>query len=161
MTQSRRGSGPRRATEWFDTVFNQILPESTNTAISLSTNILDDEKKGMTVIRMLIDLQFFALSVNTKALLSGGIYIVESDALAVLALSDPSHADEQPGWTWRWSTVLSSDSTSISRQHVTADVHSMRKFPGEDTDLISVWELGAITNGAQITGIIRVLCKKA
>ncbi len=162
MTTSRvvRGGKVRRAVEWFDTIFDQTLPVSTNTVIVLSNGIVDDEKKGMTLIRTLVDLKFTPTTADTATRLSVGFFFIEADALAAPALPDPATADEQPGWFYRWAHVCNIDSTSVSRDRAVADIKAMRKFRAEDYDIVMVAETGA---GAPIavSGLIRLLVKKA
>ena len=165
MTTRRRNGarGPRRALEWYDRFISQSNASNVQSLVDLSLGIATDEKKGMTVVRIIIDMLIIPQSINVLATTNLAIHMASADAFSALAVADADDQDEQPGWLWRTrrSTALSNiTNLSSPAALIKEDLRAQRKFAGEDQLLIL-----QIDNEAGSTvltrGIIRVLCKKS
>ncbi len=156
-----RSRGPRRALEWFDTILEQTVIQNSNNVTALDSNVLFDEKKGMTLVRTLIKIEYRPTVVDLSVQLSSGICIITGDALAAPTLPDPADGDEQPGWIWRDSLVVISDSLSIPRQSINLDIRAKRKFLGEDLRLVLIQEAGSASTNVNLAGIVRCLMMKS
>ena len=79
-----RGTAPRRGTAWDDKLVNFSLANGAGTAaIELVTNVSDTEKRGCTLVRLLLDLSFWANPPGTVSgvqLFDTGIGLVSDDA---------------------------------------------------------------------------------
>ena len=163
---SRRRSlvrGPRRGMFWIDHFVNQTLASGGAFQDGLDGAIDPDEKKGLTLTRMIIDLTANLTAAGAGGTLSLGIYVCEQDAFAAGAISDCGDENEQPGWAWRAHRPIYSSNVNDHSQAslIQADVSSQRKYPGEDYSLILVGELPASANSVNLDGMIRQLYKRA
>ena len=157
-------TAPRRAREWADITVDSTLTVGTQTAIHLSSAILDDEKKGATVVRVIIDLEAVALTVGVGSVIALGLLMLDAEARAAGVGPDPQDDNDQPGWMWRTRKLvfLSALNDRSQTTKIFMDVRSMRKFPGPDVDLAMVW---AVVSGGSsqvnLDGLIRVLWLKS
>ena len=153
---------PRRATEWFDTLVGPTtFGASTQSRFLLDDNVLSDEKKGMTIARMILDLTFQAATVNVTGILDFGICFIEGDAEAALIFPDPNIDDEQPGWWYRNRIVLQSvTAEAAGAVHLFKDLKTRRKYDGEDIRVGMIFNVGSAT-GVEIAGLMRLLALKA
>jgi len=159
--KARYSRRPKRAVEWFDTIFNMTVPPGNVSVTPLDSNILPDEKKGMTLQRTLIKLQYRPTVPGNTTMFSSGICMITADAFAVPTLPDPGDPDEQPGWLWRDAVVVMSDSSAISRQGADFDLKAKRKFAGEDIRMVLIQETGGSASSVSVTGLIRMLWAKS
>ena len=53
---SRRRSSPKRQAVWFDTIVDFTQAGNGSSIVNLDSNIVQAQKKGMTVVRILLDL---------------------------------------------------------------------------------------------------------
>jgi len=81
--------------------------------IDLSILIANDERKGMTVVRTLVDFDVIPSAAGAAGNLSGGIVLVDGDAFAAAAMPDPDEAQDQPGWLWRFHKGIFSSGTKM------------------------------------------------
>ena len=105
-----------------------------------------DTRKGVTVIRTLLDFAGLALAAGTGSLVSCGIYMCEDDAFNAGVLADPETEADQAGWLWRTigqgvHTASVNDSTQERRWK--EDLRGMRKYPGDDYTLCLVLQVEA------------------
>ncbi len=106
MTTRRRRSAPRsaraprRATEWFDVIINMGTPVGGQDTINLSAAVLQDERKGMTLVRTILELDFLAITAGTGSLVSAGICMWPIEASSAGAFPDADQADYNPAWVW-------------------------------------------------------------
>ena len=153
----------RRQTEWFDTHFNLQLAVNTLTFSSL-TQPLDDEKKGMTLLRTLADLTFEVETVAAAQTVAFGMLLVTDEAVASVAVPGPQDVNDQPGWLFRHNFVLRTsvigDGGAI--RTFTRDLRGKRKYLGADQVWVIAFETGG-TGGAtvRVGGVIRQLMAKA
>ena len=119
----------------------------------------DSIKKGLTIVRTIIDISLTALTANTGVLVACGLVLVEGDAFGASVFPDPLTDDEQPGWLFRTHRRVESESTSVARQFIQEDIKARRTMRGEDAEFLMIWESGAGAN-VRIAGMIRVLAMK-
>ena len=98
-SQSRRG--PRRKVEWVDTEIDFTTASGGVETQALDVGIPTDERKGMTLLRTLIDITMIAITAGTGSVVGAGIYMISREALTALALFEPDQADDDAGWVWR------------------------------------------------------------
>ena len=164
-TRGRTGyrSGPRRAVEWFDTFINETTSSGTQDNQDLTSGIVADERKGMTLVRTIIDLTCLLSAVGTGGLVHMGIFELQSDAAGALALPDVNDSDEA-GWIWRVGPrVISAtnlNDVSMNSRFI-ADLRGQRKLTSEDHGLHFIFNAGTLTSDVNTDGLIRLLFKKA
>ena len=157
-----RSRGPRRASEWEDTQINETV-DADQQFSNLTTSMADDLKKGLTLVRTIIDLTVAQTVAGTGANMAMGIYLAGTDAISALVFADPASSGEQPGWVWRKnvSSVTSLANDASQFVHVFADLKAKRRFPGEDYDMVLVLDgLGSAGSPINIDGMIRQLWLK-
>ncbi len=158
--RSTRRGRPRRATEWFDSLIQvNALSANGQSGVTLDSNFSQPNRKGATVVRMLLDLNFQAATVDVNLQVGLGIYLCEGDARASTIFSDPFAADEQPGWLYR--NNLGVFTTNLfayneSRQ-LEKDVRTKRRYQGEDQHLMLILERDAAVGDVNVQGLLRVL----
>ena len=159
----RRARGPRRATEWFDTQFNLVVVNNALVGVLLDTNVSRPERKGMTLARTILDLTFRTDAINIDQDVSLGMVMITTAAVAAVALPNPRTDDEQPGWIWRSQRVLAQSSVDDASQfiHINEDLHSGRRYSGEDKDLLMIFSTGAGGISIKVGGLVRLLMLKA
>ena len=164
MTQSRaRESGPRRAMLWIDKAIESLLVANTITAIELSSDLPDDEFKGLTVTRTIIDLYIQSESASLTNLVGIGISVVSQEALSASALPEPSDdSDSALGWVFR--TIVSTSTSSVADAsqftRLYRDIRGQRKFHSEDTTYCLLMQTDAAILNRKVMGMIRVLYKR-
>jgi len=169
MTTQRRSRGrtgrqfsraPKRAVQWKDRIVDLTLAAAAQNLFNLTSGIPDDQKKGRTIVRLLIDLKANLATAGTGGLLSMGIYLIEQDAFSAAAAADPDGDTVQPGWMWRWHGSVFSSVTNDAAQRTSLvfDIRARRKLMGEEIDLIMVtnWSAGA-SGPVNIDGLVRTL----
>jgi len=163
MTSRRRRSrpgraGPRRQFQWYTSHINEGVLDGAQANEVLSSGIVDNLKKGGTIVRILIDLTVAATAIGTGGTLGLGIYMVSDDALAATAFADVDAESEQAGWMWRtftqYYTAVLNDRASSTR--LVYDIKSGRKFPGEDWECVLVLDNNVSGQVANVDGIIRL-----
>ena len=160
---SRRG-GPRRGVFWDDTMVDTTLANNGVSLPNLDGGIPEDEIKGLTVTRILLDLWCQAVTVNTSGLLSFGIYVVENDALSAGAVAEPQDSVDDAGWMFRLARQAWGSSNLFDHAqalHVVADLRAQRKYPGEDYTLLGQWVNHEASGSVNVDGIVRTLYKRA
>ena len=160
----RGGRGPRRALEWFDIDLNSTVPATAQLGIRADGAMVSDEKKGATITRIIMDFIITPVTagLDVGARLAMGLYMQIEDGFAAGAFADPQTANDQPGWLWR--TLRRYDIGSLTNQirtssHVHIDLHSQRKYRGEDDVLVLIFN-NESTNSVDIDGWMRTLVKK-
>ena len=125
--------------------------------------MLDDEKKGATLVRTLIKLSCALTVGGAGGILHFGIAMLGADAIAAAAVPDTDNAGEQPGWMWRDMRVVSTSAINDSTQHVRLDqeIKSKRRWPGQDMDLVLIIDAGVLTDPVNVDGLIRTLVAKS
>ena len=163
-----RPSGNRRAPKrpvfWDDTIVNESLANGAVAVFGLDQGIPEDELKGITVTRLLLQFSLQAQTVNTSGQFHAGIYVAENDAVAALAVADPQTVSDDAGWMWRvanqvWASSNINDSSQFLR--VREDLRAQRTYPGEDYTLIIHMVNNNALGSVNIDGIIRTLYKRA
>jgi len=158
-SSSRGSSHPRRAREWFDTTLNFSVAAGGQGFLALSPFLLDDERKGATIVRTLIDFWISTVTANVFLDAYAGITFVTDDALSAGVLPDPSDDTDQPGWMWKKKIVVVSTSENVPEARNTlVDLRSMRKFPGESVNPTFI--IDSVSGAFDVDGLIRMLVLK-
>ena len=129
---------PRRLTAWDDFRMNNSTADGAFATFALMNNIADPEKRGCTLIRMILDFVLFPATpgaVSGRQLYSMGIGVVSDDAFSAGAtgLPNPEVDSDYPvgGWLWR-KTVAVFDETlatgHVPPVQIQADLRAMRKL---------------------------------
>jgi len=169
MTQRRtrrsvRRSRPRRAVEWFDTNIITTLPSGTLKTFDLSAQVVDDEKKGMTVVRVIVDLVAQLSAVGTGGLVSMGIAMVAKEAGVAGAFPEVTDQEMEASWMWKRPNLTVS-ATNLNDQSTFTrfayDTRVMRKFRFQDNELRLILESGVLTSTVNVNGIVRMLGMKS
>ncbi len=133
--------------------------------MSLDLGVPSDEKKGLTLVRTIIEMSYIAVTAGTGSSVHAGIYLVEDDALSAGAFAEPGDSGDDAGWVWRLMNkpVYTSVSNDSSQQTlIKADIRAMRKYPGEDYSMAMIIEVPAGGNSTINTnGMVRMLFKRA
>ena len=126
--------------------------------------IPEDEIKGITLTRLLMDLTLTAPSAGSGSTYAGGIYVCEEDAFAAAAVADPGETGDDAAWVWRVAQIPvftgTNNDHSQSNRYV-LDLRAQRKFLGEDYVLILNQTNMSGASNINIDGIIRCLFKRA
>ena len=162
---ANRSRAPRRGLFWNDTLIDKTLAVGNTTQDSLDLGIPEDEKKGMTLTRLLIDITVVPISIGTGTLYHAGIYLCEDDAFGAGAIADAGQVGDDAGWIWRVLGVpvyLSVANDYVQRLRWQADIRAQRKYPGEDYTIILTQEndSSGLTN-INTDGFVRALFKRA
>ena len=166
MTTRRRGRARtfgralRRISVWYDRIVNLSLAAAGDQeSVDLTSAIPNTDRKGMTVVRILIDLSANLTIAGTGANVGMGITLVESDAAAVVQFPDPSVEGDQPGWLWRVQRPVFTASPNDPSQSTrfVHDIKARRRLPGEDYLLMLVVDSSAGNAIINVDGIIRTL----
>ena len=162
---SFRSRGPRRAVEWFDTNVNSGVVPGSQFQDDLTRNVVNDEKKGMTLVRTLIHIEMLAITAGFGSIVALGIVAITRDAFGAVSIPNPSDELDKPGWLWRINatgvyTAVVSDRSSTTV--VDLDLKMQRKLRGEEDLLVLVGEVAAGgVSTINFDGYIRMLFKKS
>ena len=133
--------------------------------VRLDGGIPEDEVKGLTSVRMLIKLWVVAAVANQGGLISMGIYLIEGDAQAAGAIAEPQDTGDDAAWAWRLARQQWAQGASLRERsnylNINEDIHSMRKYPGEDYTLGLAMVNHEADGTCNIDGMVRTLFKRA
>ena len=155
-----------RTPYWTDVRINEDTPNGFGDLIDLLPNLDREEKRGITVVRMLIDLWMapVLLGIVTGSMrLDVGIGVASSDAFGagLTALPSPGLSASRParGWIFRAQPAIISEAlNATSHARVHEDIRAKRKI--DDGDLFMVVEAilaAGVAFDVKTTGLIRVL----
>ena len=152
--------GTRQLT-WSDTIaINQTTLTNATTVVSLDADMIDADKRGCTITRILYQLIVRANTVDAASNFHYGITLVHEDAVGA-SLPDADEAGDQPGWLLRKGglVLMSSivDGSQMYRDE--GDLHAQRKYRGTSESLRFIMDQDA--SGITITWSLtaRVLCR--
>ncbi len=158
----------RRTTAWEDTFVAQSLANNARLDQDLLVNVSDADKRGMTVVRILVHLYFTSTAgtpVDGIQKLSMGIQLSSEDAFAANAVPDPNNVTEYPigGWLYRDVVVVAEAASGIHINppaEIRLDLRSQRKLDRSEM-MYSVENnaLGGTNFSVDANGFIRVLYK--
>ena len=161
---------PRRLTAWDDQVITLTTLASGGTGLQLllCENVADPEKRGCTLIRIIIGLSFFPTppgQVSGRQAVSFGIALASDDAFTGGALPDPETDDDYPvsGWLFRTTFPVFDETLATSGPigyRIERDIRSGRKL---DRSSIYMDMHSAGDEGTQfsigVIGLVRCLYK--
>jgi len=151
---------------WEDTFINEDTPSGADDLQTLVGGLSEDERRGMTVVRTLIDLWLtptISSGVVGSMTMNLGIGVCNAQAFAAgsASLPSPSINSERPprGWIWRAGIAIMDDATTVpTHSRVTADVRSKRKV---DAGVLYIHMDAILRTGTpfnvKTTGLIRTL----
>ena len=168
--RSRRGSGsrggPRRKTQWVDTIVSFAVTAGGKSEQSLLSDLIPQDTQGMTLTRTLIHL--WTVPVTDNAAIGAnsvemGIGLADQEAFAAAVLPDPETAGDEPslGWVWRDLIVchIPSD-VALAAYEIRADIKSQRKIDnGELYFSATATNRVGTSFTVQVIGLIRCLFK--
>ena len=170
MTTRRRQAGrtrfsgrPKRGVFWNDTGINRTIAASAQTIDILDADVIDDLRKGLTLVRLIVKLTLMAITAGTGTALSLGFYVAEDDAVSAAAVADPEDGGENPGWIHRaiQIPVFTSTVNDYSQaRHIDIDTTAKRRYM-DDTNLIMVITLNAGASSINVDGHVRQLLMRA
>ena len=163
-----QAAGPRRITAWDDEIHEFSLTNSSQTAINLMTNVADPEKRGCTLVRLIIDVVLFPATpgnASGRQIVSLGIGVVSDDAFAAGTLPDPEEESDYPvgGWVYRARKSVFDETlaTGLVRPVlIEKDLRAMRKL--DRSTLALIVHNGAVEGTAftiGMSGLTRSLYK--
>ena len=158
-----------RTPYWIDTLVAVQLADAGKTNPDLTGPFDAQQRRGMTVTRMLVHLAFLTTTeggVEGIAAIDCGIGVASREAHAAASLPDPETEEDRParGWLWRDRYVVRETiqgSNLVSPGYFTevkADIRARRKM--DDGVLwLALTNTGLAGTGfsVQIAGIVRVL----
>ena len=149
---------------WEDTKIDKTVTGGNSTDDTLVLGIPEDEIKGMTLTRLLMDLTIVAVTAGTGSIYAGGIFMAEGDAFAAAALPDPQEVGDDAGWVWRVAgiPVFNNDPNDRAQAlRYVLDLRAQRKFIGEDYVLVIRNHNEGGASALNMNGFIRCLFKRA
>ena len=162
-------SAPRRTTAWDDEFVSLSLANATAGNQLLVQNVADPEKRGCTLVRMIVGIDVMVNqpgTVSGKQLITVGIGLVSDDAFSAGVFPENNVADDFPvgGWIYRaqriiWDETLGSG-VGVDKVRFEADLRAQRKLARSSVFL-------QVHNGAHegstfsvfATGLVRALYK--
>ena len=163
------GGAARRITAWDDQVLNVSgIAVSGTTGFQLMENAGDPEKRGCTVVRVIVGLTARPDppgAVSGMQTLGLGICTVSDDAFAGGNLPDPLTDADYPvsGWMWRYVGAVVDETLAggpVPPLEIVRDLKVMRKV--DRSSLVLVVETAAgegTTFSMRLHGLVRVLYK--
>ena len=141
----------RRGLTWVDHIaINQgatLTPGNLNNQ-NLTANLIDADRRGATVTRVLLTVSFRVSLIDTGTVAFYGVCMVHEDVAAGgVGIPDPAEDTDQPGWLMRDMARLTVSDLEDQAQVVTirADLRAQRKFRGVSENLhlvVENWSAG-------------------
>ena len=164
-----RAGGAARRTAWDDELVNTVVVNGgTTVAIRLMNNVADAEKRGCTVVRMIMGVDLLAEPpgvVSSTQRFTMGVGMISDDAFAGSVFPDPDTDSDFPvnGWMHRSVHSIRDELLAtgvIATVRVDRDIRSQRKV---ERSTLALFVQNTNTEGAgnsiRITGLVRVLYK--
>ena len=146
-------------TRWLDTLVDITITPSSQLREALDIGLPGSQKKGVSLLRTLLDLTFRATTLGTYPEAMGGIVMVKGDADAAGAVPDPGDVADQPGWVTRYHRKAT-DANAEPLIRLQQDIRTSRKYLGaNDTLLIIHDNISAASGNIIITGLVRALIR--
>ena len=159
----------RRGTAWDDSrVAATVGSGASTTGQLLVENVADPEKRGCTLVRMILDLSLVATppgAVSGMQRLSIGIGLVSDDAFSASAFPEPSETDDFPvgGWIYRGMRLIRDETLAsgiIAQERLYLDLRVQRKL--ERSSVVFMTKNDAVegsTFSVAVQGLVRSLYK--
>ena len=139
-----------------DRIIDLSASSGNEDSVDLLANLAEDERKGATVTRVIMDLRYTLAGIGSVQDISIGLTLVNDDALASGALPDPQAETDQPGWLWRTTHEIAEPDNPNLRQH--HDLRAQRKMEEEETLVLIIFV--AAVNVMTVHGMSRVLMRR-
>ena len=159
----------KRITAWDDQLVNTVnLVEGTQAPVLLAENVADPEKRGCTIVRMLIGIQIMPSNPNTAngtQRVMIGVGVTSDDAFSAGALPDLETDADFPvqGWMYRDSFVvvdIASGGNPGMVVRIEKDIRAQRKIDRSTPFLVlRTNTIQGSTIGVMYSGIVRILYK--
>ena len=153
----------RRGLFWIDTNIDENTASGTQDMTDLTTLMVDDEKKGATLVRTILHLDMILTAAGTGGLMALGLVMVDDDAMSAGAVPEANSAGEQPGWIFRSQRVISTTDPNDSSQFLKwdLDIRARRKLTGENSNLLLIINAGSLSASVNSDGWARMLFMRA
>ena len=171
MSTPRRGQrssmvqrSPRRGTFWDDNTLNLTIASGSFSEVALDNGVPADEKKGLTLVRTIVKVDVVQTVIGAGGAIAYGIVMVELDANVAGVVPDPGTVGEEAGWLWKALRVpaFTTDLNDYSQRTViNLDIKAMRKYSGEDMNMLLILQVVEGANAMNFDGYTRTLFKRA
>ena len=149
--------------EWFDTRISISVPNGGQGTQNLNQP-LDDEKKGATVRRLIVDFHLISDTVSAIADTDFGLAFIEDDALSAAALPDVDVETQRAGWLFRGqkrSIGLTANQGDGIPGYYQADMKLARRYGSQGETLVLIADQQSSGGTVSLIGLIRMLIAKA
>ena len=161
MTQKRMVFTPRRQRQWFVAQVNvEGLGALGQNGLAIDAGINLNDRKGMTIVRIIGDLAFASSVAGGQGRLGAGIGFVNDDAATASAFPDPNRNDVlDTDWLWSVQNVFHEWNTGTGQvfHHINFDVRAKRKWRTRGDGLFLVTNNNDATNALNIKGYLKYL----
>ena len=148
--------------EWFDKIIATNVPVNSTVGQAIDTIMPDSVVKGLSIARIILNLTANLATAGNGGNLTLGILKMTADAVAALVFPNPEDEADKPGWLFRRREVvfasISNDYSQVNK--IDVDLHTGRKYAGEDQLLVLVMNYTGLTESVNVNGLIRVLGRK-
>ena len=160
--------GVRRLTAWDDTFVDFQSLDNTRNEQLLVGNVADPEKRGCTLIRLILGLHVVAAAPGAASgmtVVSVGIQLSSDDAFTASAVADADQTADFPvsGWMYRDNFVLQDHTSATGPPHIVEVRKDLRAARKMDRSTVSVQMHNNSFQGAAFTvriiGLVRALYK--
>jgi len=129
------------------------------TAVTLDSALTSDDKKGSSIIRVIYDLSFRAVTGGAFPEIFVGYVMINGDADAAGIYPDADDPLDQPGWLGRFQ-VKATDGANRPLERSSADLRTARKYRGAGDTWMAILDNAAAASGSIIaTGLVRSLLR--
>ena len=130
----------RRNREWFTKQLEfESLAALTQSGTQLCSGLQDSDRKGATLVRLILRLSFRSNSSNSDGELAFGIGFMNADAFAAGAFPDPNAADiPENQWLIQEPRLAHLWVTQATFRHMMYDLRAMRKMRTQDDRCVLV-----------------------
>jgi len=155
---SRRGA-PRRTSKWVDFFVNETITTGSQQVADLTGLVEDQERKGMTLVRIIAKLTYLMIAAGTGGKIHNAILFLAQDAVNSLVFPDVDDVGEQVGWLWRNQTIHALSAANKHDEAVveTYDLHPRRTLLGNDMAIVLLWDAESLTASVNVDGLLRML----
>ena len=166
-TRARRGSFPRtrapkRKTFWESTNLGATVAINTTLSIELMSDSLGEFEVGMTLVRTILEFNFFQTLVDVATQVGLGLIMVNREQVDAAISSEPSEEGDRESWLWR--TIQTYRRTAGGQQidRFSIDLKSRRVFRFRDAEMRLLVQNTTSNSGQtfEVTGMARQLFMK-
>ena len=152
-----------RALQWFTKIQNDLaVANNGQSVVDLLASVVDDERKGATVTRIIYDIEARPDTVSAHKHLKWGITFVNRDAAVAGAYPDSDSESDRADWLMRG--VLSTTVVGLADGQAYAyrqgDIRSQRVWRAEESNLYIIFDDNdSEAGGLFVSFMIRILLR--